>query len=112
MQLIFIILSGLTIAIADALIKKVSVSHDVLSVLFTPTMIGVYILYFVQILFTFYIFAHNEELAIYSDLFIVFYSISSIALGFLLFRETLSLVQVAGIGVAIIGVLMMSSGSR
>ncbi|MDB5189076.1 MAG: hypothetical protein JWL82_33 [Parcubacteria group bacterium] len=108
-QLFLIVLSGLTIALADTIIKKISSGRTFVDAFFNPWMLLVYILYFVQILFAIWVFMYQKELGIYSNIFIVFYSILSIGFGILIFREHLSLLQYAGIGLALVGILMMNS---
>lgn len=108
LQLFLIALSGLVIAIADALIKKVSAEGSFWQAFMSPWMIAVYVLYFIQIIFAILVFIFHKELGVYSNFFLVFYSLASIGLGYFLFKEHLSLVQYIGIAFALVGVLLMN----
>lgn len=107
LQLVLIALSGLVIAVADALIKKVSVS-SFWQAFVSPWMIAVYVLYFVQIVFAILVFIFHKELGVYSNFFLVFYSLASIGLGYFFFKEHLSLIQYVGIAFALVGVFLMN----
>lgn len=72
-------------------------------------MIPVYVLYLLQIFLAVPIFLHEGELAIYANLFIVFYGIFSVVFGVYFFRENLSIMQMLGIGLGLIGAVLMGS---
>jgi len=108
-KLIVIILATLITIIADATVKKISKDHSLLAVLKNPWMIVVYALYFFQIVSAIYIFVHRGEFAIYTNLFVVFYSIFGVISGILIFQETLSLAQWIGIVFALVGVVLINS---
>jgi drug/metabolite transporter (DMT)-like permease len=107
-QIILILLSGVTIAVADALIKKISIQGGFWVTMMNPLMWIVYILYFVQIVFAVVVFLYQKELAVYSNIFLIFYSFSSLALGFLMFKEHINTVQLLGILLAIVAVMLMN----
>lgn len=102
--------SAILIAVADALIKKTAVSGDFLSAVFNPWMLVICALYFIQILLAVYIFVQKGELAIYGNIFIVFYSISMVVLGVVVFQEHLSALQIVGIVLALTGAVLLNSG--
>ena len=87
LRLIVVILATLITIIADATIKKISKDGSLTAVIKNPWMIAVYALYFLQILSAVYIFVHKGEFAIYTNLFVVFYSIFGVISGILLFQE-------------------------
>jgi len=104
-----VVTTAVLIAVADSLIKKSGMAGDFWGVLLSPWMIGVFILYFLQILITLYIFLNRGELAVYANLFVAFYSIFTILIGVFVFKENLSLVQGFGIFIALIGVFLINS---
>src|SRR3972149_6445036 len=102
-----IILAAIAVAIADALIKKTSLSGSFLLAIKSPWMIAVIGLYLLQIFFFIYVFMNNWDLGIVGNLQMVFFSLSVILLGFFAFGETLSTIQFLGIGLALVGVILM-----
>jgi len=102
--------SALLIAVADALIKKTGNSTTFLSATLSPWMLLICILYFIQILLALYIFINKGELALYANIFIVFYSILMVLLGIFAFKEHLTFVQGIGIVLALTGALLLNSG--
>ena len=98
------------VAVADALLKKMTVSGSFLLAVLNPWMILVCILYFVQILFAVYVFMNKGELAIFGNIFIVFYSVLTIVMGIVLFGEHLSVWQGVGIALALVGAVLINSG--
>ena len=101
--------SALLIAMADSLIKKISLGSTLSAVATNPWMILICVLYFVQIMIAAYVFINRGELAVYANLFIIFYSILMVLSGVLLFRESLSLLQIAGIVLALLGAVLLNS---
>ncbi len=108
LQIGLIVASALLIIIADTFIKKVSLSGVSSHVLVSPFMLIAYALYFIQILIAVYIFAYGGELAIYANLYIIFYSILGVLFGVLIFNESLSLVQGIGIIFALMGAILIN----
>jgi|SRR6185312_3466932 len=106
---VIVFLSAVLIAIADALIKQTSISGKFIASALTPWMVLVCLLYFVQILMAVYIFVHKGDLAIYSNVFIVFYSILMVFLGIEYFGEQLTLVQALGVLLALAGAVLLNS---
>jgi len=107
-RLVLIFLATLITIIADAIVKKISKDGSLTAVIKNPWMIAVYALYFLQILSAVYIFVHKGEFAIYTNLFVVFYSIFGVISGILLFQETLSIAQWIGIALALAGVVLIN----
>ena len=102
--------SAILIAVADALIKKTAVTGDLWSAVLNPWMLAICGLYLIQILIVVYVFIQKGELAIYGNIFIIFYSISMVLLGVFFFNEQLSLLQYIGIALALTGAILLNSG--
>ena len=107
-HLLAIILAGVSVGVADALIKKVALTGSFWSAFKNPLMVFILLLYVAQIAFFVYVFRYQWELGIVGNLQIVFYSLTVILSGLLIFGEKISLVQGAGIGLALIGVILMN----
>jgi drug/metabolite transporter (DMT)-like permease len=75
-------------------------------------MIAILVFYFVQILIAIYIFVNQGELAVYGNIFIVFYSIMMVLMGVFFFKEQLTLLQGVGIILALSGALLLNSGAH
>lgn len=104
-----IILAGIAVAIADALIKKSASSTNIIGAFKNPLMLLIITLYLVQIVFFVYVFTNNWELGIVGNLQMVFYSISVVLMGLLFFGESITLVQGIGIFLALIGVILINT---
>ena len=102
-------LSAFLIAIADALIKKTSISGSFYSAIFNPWMVLILVLYFIQILLALYVFMNKGELAVYGNIFIVFYSILMVLFGVFFFGEQLSTLQILGIVLGLTGALLLNN---
>ena|SRR5665647_2291710 len=107
-HLFALIFAGISVGVADALIKKVAAADNFSSVLKNPWLLLVLFLYLIQIFLFIYIFRHNWNLGIAINIQIVFYSITVVLLGLIFFGESLSLIQGLGIVLALIGVVLMS----
>lgn len=108
MNLIFVFLSAVLIIGADALIKKVSIQGSFSVAFMDPWMIAAYLMYFVQILLAIGIFINKGELAVYTNLFIVFYSLFGVMAGVLFFKESLSIFQLTGVVFAVVAAILLS----
>ena len=107
-QLGAIILAGITVAIADALIKKISISGNFFTAIKSPWIIGILILYIAQIIFFIYVFNNHWSLGIVGNLQMIFYSVGVILIGLLVFGETITLLQGVGILFALVGVFLIN----
>ena len=107
-QLSAIVLAGVAIAIADVFIKKAAITGNFWLALKNPLMIWALILYSIQVFFLAYVFVHNWKLGIAGNLQIVFYSITVVLAGLLIFGETLSWIKITGVGLALLSVLLMN----
>ena len=107
-QLAAIILAGISVAIADALIKKTSSSSNFWLAFKNPWMIAILLLYLIQILFFVYVFMNHWNLSLVGNLQMVFYSIGVVLIGLLIFGESITLIQGLGIVLALIGVILIN----
>ncbi len=104
-QLFAIALAGLTVAIADALIKKSSLEGNFWLALKNPWMLLVVALHISQILLFIFVFTNRRELGIVGNIRMVLYAVTTVTIGFLFFGEKLSWLQMAGIAPGLIGVV-------
>ena len=107
-QLFTIILAGIFVGIADALIKKVSLAGSFGAALTNPWMLAIILLYLGQIILFIYVFINKWGLGSVGVLQMVFYSFTVIITGMLFFGEAMSLLKGTGIAFAIIGVILMN----
>ena len=112
MRLIFgifiILLSGVAVGIADALVKKAAEAGGLLAAFKTPWMLAAFLLYVTQVAFFVYVFRHGWKLGVVGAIQVVFFSLTVIAIGYFFFHETLSLVQSLGIALAVAGVVLIN----
>lgn len=108
LQIFLMLASAILIIVADAIIKKESLIHGFGSTFLSPLMLLSYFLYFVQIVVAVYIFRKGGELAIYTNLYIIFYSILGIITGVIIFGEHLSFVHYVGILFALVGAILLN----
>jgi len=83
-------------------------SHGFTNTFFSPLMLLAYFLYFIQIVIAIYIFRKGGELAIYTNLYIIFYSILGILTGVVIFSEHISIIQYVGVLFAVIGAILLN----
>ncbi len=107
-QLLAIVLAGVSVGVADVLIKKVALTGSFWSIFKNPLMIVILLLYVAQIAFFVHVFRYQWKLGIVGNIQMVFYSLTMILLGLIIFGEKISLAQGAGIGLALIGVILMN----
>ena len=107
-QILAVLFAAISVAVADALVKKASASGNFWSALKHPLMLIVVLLYLVQIALFTYAFVHNWKLDVLGITQVVFYTVTVLVFGYLLFKETLSPVQMLGVGLALVGVVLMN----
>lgn len=107
-QVMAIILAGISVAVADGVIKKVSVANNFFMALKSPWMIVILLLYLVQIVFFIYVFMNNWEIGIVGNFQMAFYSMTVVLIGLVFFGETLTIIQAMGIGFALAGAILMN----
>lgn len=108
LQMLFIILAVIAVAVADAFLKKASDEGSMHRAFQSPWMIGAVLLYLFQILFFTYMFIAGWELSVVGSLQTVFYALVVLLAGIFIFRETLTLVQGVGILFAIGGIILIN----
>lgn len=108
LQITLILISTLMIGAADAIIKKVGAAHSFAVALKDPWLILACLLYLLQIGIIVYIFVHKGDLVVYGNIFIIFYSITTVLLGLLVFKEHVSVTQIIGIVLALIGAVLIN----
>jgi hypothetical protein len=107
-QLLGIIIGGISVGLADALIKKAAASGNIFSAFWNPFMLGGIFLYVLQILFITYAFIKKWELGVTGILEVVFYSITVVLAGILFFNEGMAPIKGVGIVLAVIGIVLMN----
>ena len=108
LQLAAIIISGIAVGIADALIKKTGSTGSFSHAIWNPWMIGIIVLYCAQILLFIYAFINKWQLGTAGILQIVFYSITVVLIGILFFGENMSAIRAVGIVLALAGVVLIN----
>ncbi|TAK95492.1 hypothetical protein EPO05_03835 [Patescibacteria group bacterium] len=103
-----IILAGVSVGVADALIKKLAVTGNFWSLAKSPSILAITLLYALQIALFVYAFKHQWKLGIAGNMQMVFYSLTVVVVGLIFLGEQLSWLQGLGIGLALAGVVLMS----
>ncbi len=106
--LFLILFSAVTIIIADSLIKKISAGQTFSQVISNPWIIVICGLYLLQIFLIILVFIFAGELALYVNLFIIFYGILGIIIGISFFKETITTTQFIGITLGLIGAVLIN----
>lgn len=109
LHLLAIIFAGISVGVADALIKKVSSSENIWMALKNPWMAIILLLYLAQIVFFIYVFTHGWKLGIAGNAQMIFYSLIIVLTGFFFFGESFSLTQGIGICLALVAIFLMNS---
>lgn len=102
------VFNAVLLAFADGLIKKSVVAGSFTTSLKSQWLYLAALFYLIQILLIAYLFLQKWELGILGNVFVVFYSVSTIALGYFMFAEKLAPIQVLGVTLGLIGVLLMT----
>jgi multidrug transporter EmrE-like cation transporter len=108
LQVTLVLITALMIGVADALIKKIAAAPSFAQALRDPWMLAILFLYFLQVVIIVYIFTRKGDLLIYGNIFIIFYSVTTVLLGLLIFKENLSLVKIIGIILALAGAFLIN----
>jgi multidrug transporter EmrE-like cation transporter len=107
-QALIIILAGIAVAIADGMIKKTAIGASYTDALKNPLMIGVVLLYLVQIAFFTYVFVNGWQLGVAGVLQMVAYSVFVILTGVFVFKESFTVTQYLGFVLAVSGVILIN----
>jgi|SRR5438270_895605 len=103
LEVLALVAAGVCVAVADALIKRVAVN----AAYRVPFFGIIVVLYAAQAAFFWYVFVRRMRLAIAGNLQMVTYSVATVLLGLVVFRERLSVTQFVGIILAVIGSILM-----
>ena len=98
----------IAVAIADVLLKKATANGSVGYALRSPWLWGAVGLYLLQIGFFTYAFVAGWSLSHIGALQTALYALIVLAAGVLLYRETVTPIQIAGIVLAVIGVVLIN----
>ena len=108
MNTLLLILAVSAVAIADVFLKKTQALGSVSQALTSPWMIGAIVLYLFQIFFFTYFFISGAKLTYVGIMQTVLYALIVVGSGIFFFGESLSTVQIAGIVLAIAGVVLLN----
>jgi multidrug transporter EmrE-like cation transporter len=101
-------LAVMAVAVADVLLKKATVHGDLAQTVRSPWLWGAVVLYLVQIGFFTYAFVAGWKLSVIGSLQTVLYAVIVLAAGVLLYRETVTPVQIIGMLLAVGGVVLIN----
>ncbi len=105
---VLIVVAIIAVAVADACLKKAA-SGGILSQAFkSPWMVGAVLLYLYQMVVITYMFANGWQLSIFGSLQTVLYAVIVVGASVVLFKETLTWVQMLGVVLAIGGAVLIS----
>jgi len=107
-EVLIVILAGIAVAIADGMIKKTAIGVSYTDALKNPLMIGVVLLYLVQIAFFTYVFVNGWQLGVVGVLQMVAYSAFVILTGVFVFKESFTVTQYLGFVLAVSGVVLIN----
>ncbi len=108
-QLTLLALAMVAVAVADVFLKRAASAGDLHATLTSPWMIGAVLLYHFQIVVFTFAFLAGWKLSLIGSLQIALYACVVVGAGLFLFRETLSVRQMIGLGLAVGGVVLVSS---
>ena len=108
-QLALVIAAGLSVAIADMLIKKAGIaSGNYGQAILQPIMGAVILLYAAQIMLFTYVFVRKWQLGIVAIVQMAVYAIACVLLGRVVFDERISVVRGLGMILAFSGIVLMN----
>ncbi|MFO0704920.1 MAG: hypothetical protein U0517_03075 [Candidatus Andersenbacteria bacterium] len=108
-MLLFIVVAVTAVAVADVLTKKVSVGTDSYAqAIRNPLMLIVVALYILQILIFLYVFVKKAELGTVGIVQTALFALIVLGSGILFFNERFTLLKAIGVGLAIVGVALLS----
>jgi len=108
-QMGLIALAGASVAVADILIKRAAAgSVSFTSTLFHPMILLAVALYVAQIVLFAYVFVKNWDLSLVGLSQMIVYAATVVFVGVILFQERVTVAHAAGMGLALLGVLLMN----
>lgn len=109
-QLLIVVAAAASVAIADVLIKRITVnSHSFADMFRNPLMIAVVGLYLAQIVLYAYVFLHKWDLTTVGVVQTLCYAAIIIVFGVLFFNEQLTVKHGLGIVAGLIGIVLMNT---
>lgn len=108
MHLALLVGAVISVAVADACLKKAASQGGLLQALTSPWMIGAVLLYLFQLLFFTYVFVSGWQLSIVGSLQTVLYALVVLGASIVLFQETLTRTQVVGAVLAVAGAVLIN----
>lgn len=106
--LLALLAAAVTAAAADTLLRQAGAAPSLADALRNPLIIGVIVLYLVQIALLGITFVQHAKLGVIGSLQTVLYSLLVLATGFFIFHERLSPAQLVGVGFALVAVVLLA----
>lgn len=111
LQIGVIMAAGLSVAVADVLIKRVGiVSTRLVDAIRHPLLLAALVLYAIQIFLFAYVFVRRWELGVVALLQMAFYAAACVLVGWLVFGEHVTAIQGVGMVLTFAGAMLMNSG--
>jgi multidrug transporter EmrE-like cation transporter len=112
-QIAIIVAAGLSVAVADAFIKKAGVaSNSMTSAMTHPLMAAALGFYSFQIVLFAYVFVRRWDLGIVALLQMAFYAATCVLVGRFIFGERVTLMQGVGMVLTFCGAALMNGGGK
>jgi drug/metabolite transporter (DMT)-like permease len=108
LHLSLIILSVISVAIADVFLKRAALNDTFFKALKSPWMVGAILLYLFQIFFFTYVFVSGWKLSLIGSLQTVLYAVIVLGASIVVFRERLTTLQTIGLLLAAGGVILIN----
>lgn len=108
LHFVLIVLAVAAVAVGDVFLKKASLAGDFTRAVGSPWMALAVLLYLYQIMFFTYAFVAGWRLSVVGMLQTVLYALIVLGAGVLYFKESLTVAQGLGMGLAFAGVVLMN----
>ena len=103
-----LVLAVSAVAIADVILKKAQTAGSLGKAVLSPWMLLVIALYLFQIFFFTYLFVSGAKLIHVGIMQTVLYAIIVLLAGIFIYQESLSVIQIAGVALSLLGVLLLN----
>lgn len=107
-QIGLLLFSTTSIALADILLRKTQILGSVGKALMSPWFIVAVVLYLVQILVFTYLFVSGAKLSHLGVMQAVLYTVLILLASFLIFKESITSIEIVGIALALIGIILIN----
>ena len=107
-QIILLIVATSAVAVADIFLKEAQSYGTMARALMSPWMAGAVVLYVAQIIIFTYLFISGTKLSSLGVIQLAFYAAIVLAASVFLFKETATPLQLAGVVLALTGVLLLN----